>query len=183
MEELVDFLTEEASKWIVQKRNEYSLKAAPLSAREKEALAKWFAPELIGTVRVITVPVIDNPPFYEKAEKMELFGLPDLGQMESLTLNDVIVVAQRYKPTPDSEAWLTLLFQALVRSSAFRILGVNKLVDFYVKEWLNNGFSLERISLEVVAEELSKRFESYPDIIYSVEDELKEYIKDLYRTQ
>ena len=181
MEETVDFLIEEATKWIRKQRNNYISQAAPLSPGEKATLSSWFAPQVIISARIKIVPVIENPPFYEKAMRMELCGLPEISQMEAVTFSDVIVVSRKYKPSPESDLWSLLLFHELVRVSAFRMLGVNKLVEFYVNDWINNGFSFEQISLEVVAEQFQKRFENYPGIGFSVEEDLKAYIKELYK--
>ena len=183
MDEVIDLLIEESIKWIKQQRNNYISQAVSLNPKEKELLRKWFNPHTINSARVKTVPLIENPSFYEKVARMELYGLPDMTQMEAFTFGDVIVVAQKYKPAMDSMLWHSLLFHELVRASAFRILGVNKFVEFYINDWMKSGFSFEMISLEVVAGQFQKRFENYHDITFSVEEELREYIKDLYRNQ
>jgi len=177
------FLIEEGSKWVITQRNKYLPQAVPLSSQEKEKLHKWFDPAVINAAKIVQVPVIEKPLFYDRAQTMELYNLPDLTQMDSLVFGEVIAVSQKYKPSPDSTAWHGLLFKSLVRVTLFRLLKARKLIDFYVNEWMKNGFNFDMISLEVVAEELQRRFEGYPDIVFSVEEELKEYIKDLYRNQ
>jgi hypothetical protein len=67
-----------------------------------------------------------------------------------------------------------LLFHELVHVEQYRQLGVPRFSELYVRGFLNGG-GYEAIPLDVNAHTLGGRFESQPQWVFSVDDEVNRW--------
>jgi hypothetical protein len=91
-------------------------------------------------------------------------SLPDQSAMGAITFSDVVVSHEAFSNG--------LLFHELVHVEQYRQLGIPRFSDLYVRGFLNGG-SYDAIPLEVNAYTLGGRFESDPQRLFSVDDEVK----------
>ncbi len=176
MSELVEVLADYWYRWVVQKREDYKRAARPFTADEKKSLLGWFGEDTLNRMRVTTVPVLENPSFYSELKAMEIYNPIDFSQIPSYTFIDIIAVSNRLKPAIQSRQWYSLLFYGTVYGVMYELLGEEDFIYSYVNSWVNNGFSYNRISFEVFASQLQRRFENYPTILFSVADELRDFL-------
>ena len=88
--------------------------------------------------------------------------------MAAVTFNDVIVSHESFSDG--------LLFHECVHAEQYRQLGVPRFAALYVQGFLTGG-GYEGIPLEINAYVLGERFESSPQIPFSVEAEVSAWIQ------
>ena len=88
--------------------------------------------------------------------------------MQAITFKDVVV---SHEPFSNS-----LLFHELVHVEQYRQLGIVRFSELYVRGFLNGG-SYEAIPLEINAYSLGARYQKSPDAYFSVEDEVRHWIR------
>jgi hypothetical protein len=155
------------SQYIAAQRKKYGPRAVPLSAQQKNALAGFFLPDVLGTrLRVLQGERVANPDFYPMLRGLGFKSLPDQSTMAAITFCDVVV---SHEPFSDG-----LLFHELVHVEQYRQLGIPRFSELYVRGFLNGG-SYEAIPLEVNAYTLGGRFESDPRRMFLVEDEARRW--------
>jgi hypothetical protein len=93
-------------------------------------------------------------------------NLPDQSAMGAITFSDVVVSHEAFSNG--------LLFHELVHVEQYRQLGIPRFSDLYVRGFLNGG-SYEAIPLEMNAYTLGGRFESDPQRVFSVDDEVRRW--------
>jgi hypothetical protein len=89
--------------------------------------------------------------------------------MAAITLCDVVVSHEGFSNG--------LLFHELVHVEQYRQLGITRFAELYVRGFLSGG-SYQAIPLEVNAYSLGGRFESHPNEIFSVADEVERWIAE-----
>ena len=130
-------------------------------ASDEIAALKPFVPvEVLATVRLASVPVIQNPPFYADLKKVGIEVLLDFRQMTGITFVDTVLISQSAPVAPPE--WLPLLFHELVHVLQYQELGLDRFVQVYVLGWAAGGFRYEDIPLERDAYELDAKFRSAP---------------------
>ena len=153
------------AQYIAVQREKYGLRAVPLSAQQKNALAGFFLPEVLDGTRLLVLrgERVANPDFYPMLRSLGFNNLPDQSTMAAITFCDVVVSHEAFSNG--------LLFHELVHVEQYRQLGIPRFSEFYVRGFLNGG-SYDAIPLEVNAYTLGGRFESDPRRMFSVEDEV-----------
>jgi hypothetical protein len=118
-------------------------------------VAAFFAPELLGNVRLLVLrdERVPNPEFYPMLRNLGFENLPDQSTMTAITFCDVVV---SHEPFTDG-----LLFHELVHVEQYRQRGIPRFSALYVRGFLNGG-SYEAIPLETNAYTLGARFEANP---------------------
>jgi hypothetical protein len=151
--------------YISAHRENYALRAAPLSAQQRASVAAFFSPELLGNTRLLALQGerVANPDFYPTLRGLGFKNLPDQSAMAAITFCDVIV---SHEPFSDG-----LLFHELVHVEQYRQLGIPRFSELYVRGFLNGG-SYEAIPLEVNAYALEERFRSDSHRGFSVQQEV-----------
>lgn len=166
-----------APAWVQAERSAHRPRARPLAVDEIDALKAFMPISVLANVRLASVPVIENPPFYRDLERAGIQIPLDFRQMTGITFIDTIVVAEA-APIPSSE-WLPLLFHELVHVMQYQELGLDRFVQVYVLGWAAGGFRYEDIPLERDAYELDARFRSAParpfDALVAVRNRLSGY--------
>jgi hypothetical protein len=159
------------TQYISAQREKYAPRAIPLSAQQKAAMKGFFSQQLVDStrLRVLQGKRVANPDFYPMLRGLGFNNLPDQSTMGAITFSDVVV---SHVPFTDG-----LLFHELVHVEQYRQLGIPRFSDLYVRGFLNSG-SYEAIPLEVNAYTLGGRFESEPQRLFSVENEVRRWAAD-----
>ena len=155
--------------YISAQRENYALRAGPLSAQQRAAVAAFFSPELLGNTRLLVLQGerVANPEFYPMLRTLGFKNLPDQSAMAAITFCDVVV---SHEPFSDG-----LLFHELVHVEQYRQLGIQRFSELYVRGFLNGG-SYEAIPLEVNAYALEDRFRSDARRGFSVQQEVATWL-------
>lgn len=168
--EMINYLTENGIKWIVDEREANRKFSSPLSQDEKEQLQLYFRPDTLDSVRVRKVPQLYNPDFYKVIEKT---GQPiplDFREMHGIAFNDTVLIAT---PKVSVEDWIPLLFHECVHVCQYQLLGVDTFIEEYVNGWANNDYQYKNIPLEEQAYELESKFRTVPYDPFDVEAMVK----------
>jgi hypothetical protein len=155
-------------RYISTQREKYAPRAISLSVQQRAAMTGFFSTELLDSTRLLVLrgERVGNPDFYPKLKSLGFNNLPDQAKMAAITFNDVVV---SHEPFSNG-----LLFHELVHVEQYRQLGIPRFSELYVQGFLNGG-SYEAIPLEVNAYTLDGRFESDPERLFSVENEVRRW--------
>jgi hypothetical protein len=156
------------AQYISTQRDKYAARAVPLSAQQKAAMKGWFSPQVLDATRLLVLrgERVGNPDFYQMLKSLGFNNLPDQSAMGAITFSDVVVSHEEFSNG--------LLFHELVHVEQYRQLGIPRFSDLYARGFLNGG-SYELIPLEVNAYTLGGRFESDPQRLFSVENEVRRW--------
>jgi hypothetical protein len=151
--------------YISSQRQKYAPWALPLTLQERAALAAFFAPQLLGNMRLLVLEGerVSNPAFYAILRGLGFTNLPDQSTMAAITFCDVVVSHQ-----PFSNG---LLFHELVHAEQYRQLGIPRFAELYVRGFLSGG-GYESIPLEMNAYSLEDRLRRESHRGFSVEKEV-----------
>jgi hypothetical protein len=155
-------------QYISAQREKYAPRAIPLSVQQQAVLKGFFSPQVLDGTRLLVLrgERVGNPDFYPMLKSLGFNNLPDQSNMGAITFSDVVVSHE-----PFSKG---LLFHELVHVEQYRQLGIPRFSELYVQGFLNGG-SYEAIPLEVNAYTLGGRFESDPQRLFSVENEVRRW--------
>ena len=155
MEPLLQFLIAHAPAWVRSQRDRYR-NGRPLSVSELTVLERFFSRDVIGSIRLTSVPVIENPPFYASLEAASIAVPLDFRRMTAITFDNAVLISRAESPTVDE--WIPLLFHEAIHVVQYRELGIDRFVRTYVRGWAANGFHYSQIPLERDAYDLDARF-------------------------
>jgi hypothetical protein len=129
---------------------------------------EFFSPQLLKESRLLVLQGerVANPDFYPMLKTLGFNNSPDQSRMGASTLSDMVVSHEAFSNG--------LLFHEPVHGEQYRQLGIPRFSELYVRGFLNFG-SYEAIPLEVNAYTLGGRFESDPQRVFSVENELRQW--------
>src|SRR5438445_13798250 len=105
MQHLIPYLVSEGARWVATQRDHHRPLGRVLSEKEWSSLAPYYSANILETVVVREIPLIENPDFYQA---LSASGQPiplDFSQMAGITFVDTIVFARR-KIQPGWEAWI-----------------------------------------------------------------------------
>jgi hypothetical protein len=131
-------------------------------------VGEFFSPQLLKESRLLVLQGerVANPDFYPMLKTLGFNNSPDQSRMGASTLSDMVVSHEAFSNG--------LLFHEPVHGEQYRQLGIPRFSELYVRGFLNFG-SYEAIPLEVNAYTLGGRFESDPQRVFSVENELRQW--------
>jgi hypothetical protein len=161
-EEIIRMAGKKVAEYITEQQKLYQEKAAPIPLEDSTALQPFFPSKLLADVRVVHGTVVD-PPFYPQLRSLGFGNAPSFSELAGITFIDVIVHAQPLTRE--------LLFHELVHAVQYRVLGVARFAELYVRGFLNGG-SYEKIPLEKQAYELEERFTQDGEV-FSVEEDVQ----------
>jgi hypothetical protein len=156
------------AQYITAQRERYAPRAIPPSAQQRTAVGEFFSPQLLKESRLLVLQAerVANPDFYPMLKTLGFSNLPDQSRMGAITFFDVVVSHEAFSNG--------LLFHELVHVEQYRQLGIPRFSELYVRGFLNGG-SYQAIPLEVNAYTLGGRFESDPQRVLSVENEVRQW--------
>jgi hypothetical protein len=156
-----------AARYIEQNARKYRPIARWLTAREHEALGKFFEADLLDRARVVNAQI----PLPPRIQKIAIFfGMDALLQPEltaAITFNNVIVHAE-----PMS---MRTLFHELVHVEQYKQMKIAGFAKRYVRAFLRSG-KYDQIPLERHAYELDARYAANPALAFTVREEVRRWI-------
>ena len=163
--------TQAVMDYLREQRNRFYQLGKPLEPRFKAVLAQFFSAGLLQRIRMVQLEGerLPNPVFYAEAKAQGLTNLPEITHMASMTFMDVIVF--------NDQVTSQTLFHALVHAVQFHILGPHDYTDAYVRGFLQTK-SHVIVPLEAHAFSLGSKFASNPADVFSVEDEVRTWVKE-----
>ena len=161
-------LTDWVADYIADQHAHFLLKARPIGQDFLKAIEPFFPEDILTTVRVVRGRAAD-PPFYSRLAELGIRNAPPFSGMAGITFQDVIVHVEPLTKR--------LLFHELVHAVQYKYLGLNGFAEHYVRGFLTGG-SYEEIPLEKQAYALEELFAQRPGTPFSVEDDVKERIRD-----
>jgi len=157
-------------QYLHDQRKEYRPQGLPLGADQRRAMNPFFSPPLLAEVRIVGLRNhrVNNPPFYAEATALGVANLPELAHMASLTFEDVVVV--------HGEINDRRLFHALVHAVQFKVLGLDRYTELFVRGFLRTRSHVS-VPLEMQAFSLEATFAEKPDKPFSVEETVRLWAK------
>ena len=151
-------------------RKLYFPHSEPIASEWRLPIEPYFSAALLDKVRTLTLvgARIPPPPFYAEGLRMTGGRFPDFVHMASVTYVDVVVFNERIEARP--------LFHGVVHAAQIAILGFEQYVELYVRGFLKS-LSWLAIPLEDQAYKLDARFAEAPRETFSVEEEIKMWLK------
>ncbi|MBZ5549820.1 MAG: hypothetical protein LAO22_17985 [Acidobacteriia bacterium] len=149
--------------YLHDQRREYRPQGAPLSEDQRIRMKPFFLLALLAEIRIVELrnQPIPEPPFYAEGKALGLTNLPELAHMASLTFEDVVLFPNRITDRR--------LFHALVHAVQFKVLGLERYTELFVRSFLRTGSHVS-VPLEMHAFSLESRFAKDPDEPFSVEE-------------
>ncbi len=168
MDASLGYLIEEGEAWVREQRKRHRSRSRALHPRTQAALAPFFGTEVLRQTRFRSVPVIENPGFFDA---LIAAGQPvpmDFAGAQGITFDDTLLLSTRggVGHGPPSG----LLFHELVHVVQYQLLGVAGFIRRYVTGWAAEGFVYEAIPLERDAFDLQHRFEQAPQAPFCVRE-------------
>jgi len=168
----LDSFTSEAVAWINKQREAYLPSSVPLDQHQKSELNPFFPHEILDRARIVDLSqsnqTIPYPPFYETVRAGGSRVIPDAAHMTGMPFGDLIAFNQ--KPT------LRTLFHNLVHVTQIDFVGAERFLKCYFKT-LNEAGLWMVVPFEEQAYQLDARYTRNPSDTFSVEDEVREWMK------
>jgi hypothetical protein len=158
-------------QYLEDQRRLYRPQGLPLGTDQHIAMKPFFPLGLLSGIRIVELrnQRVPNPPFYEEAKSLGLTNLPDLAHMASLTFEDVVVF---HDESNHGENNHRRLFHALVHAVQFKVLGLERYTELFVRGFLRTG-AYVNVPLEMHVFSLEAKFAEEPDEPFSVEEKVR----------
>ncbi len=165
-EELVLRVLKRMGGYMREQREEYVSIGKPLDRRQVAMMKPFFSPTFLASVKVVQLVGrrIAEPSCCMEARAAGFQGLPEFTHLASVTFQEVLVFNDKMTER--------LLFQALVRSVQFQVLGLDRYVELFIRAFLDTRW-LFSVPLEAHAFELVSKFATDQEKAFSVEDEVR----------
>ena len=171
MSQIMALLIGQGQRWVKEQRQAFRSRGRALPATALAQFLPFFEEPLLQEVRLVAVPVLENPGFLEDyREDLSEKAIPllDFSSMAAITFVDTILVVDAFLREPAGG----LIFHELVHAVQYDLLGPDKFVELYILGWVNQGFNYAAIPLEMDAYELQNRYEADPADPFSVSAEV-----------
>lgn len=156
-ENMTNYLIHLGRLWIERQRNQYHPRGTPIPSEARQYLSPFFLRDTLDAVRVVRVPLIENPAFYGTVLSSRLPRLIDFRKASGITFIDTVLLSDRYIVEAPS---LSLLFHETVHVVQYSFLGVEEFARRYVLGWAKGGYRYGSIPLEEQASRLTAAFEA-----------------------
>jgi hypothetical protein len=165
-------LIAEAEVWLKQQREAYHPRSQQLDPNQKQSLAPFFPAEIIEKFRIMDISGNEEsmpyPPFYERVRAGGFRMVPDAAHVTAIPFLEVAVFNRA--PT------LRTIFHNLVHVTQYAIVGVRKIMFGYFSVLNDSGVWIVAPA-EEQAYQLDARYTKDPVKIFSVEEEIKEWVR------
>ena len=152
------------SQYLREQRQRYYPLGKPLSEAQHVAMQPFFPCGLLPGIRIVENQRVPDPPFYAEAKELGLTNLPEVSHMASMTFEEVVVFPREISDRR--------LFHALVHAVQFKVLGVERYAETFVRGFLrtrNHG----TVPLEMHAFSLEAKYAEDPAESFSVEEAVR----------
>jgi hypothetical protein len=165
-EEKVVAAIDHMCQYLQDQRREYRPQGVPLSSDQHITMRPFLPLGLLAGMRIVELrnQRIPDPPFYAEAKALGLTNLPELAHMASLTYEDVVVFP--------GEITDRRLFHALVHTVQFKVLGLERYAELFVRSFLRTRSHVS-VPLEMHAFNLESKFADNPHEPFSVEEKVR----------
>lgn len=149
-------------------RSQFARSAVLLDTVQQKAMEAFFSIDVLGSVRIVPPDTarLQNLDFYYRARQKGFPHMPDFSHLGQITFEDTILF--------QSAITDRLLFHALVQVVQHRLLGLERYVDLYIRNFIRSGLHF-LVPFEVHAYELDERFTMAPAAGFSVESEVRHW--------
>jgi hypothetical protein len=130
---------------------------------DTQAKLRGFFPDIVLAETRIIRAVMPEPILYPLVKTLGIRGVLEMSSIGAITLVDVVAYRERLDRST--------LFHELVHVVQYRVLGLKRFAELYVKGFLSGG-GYEGTPLELQAYELGARFDREPKKIFSVEEDV-----------
>jgi hypothetical protein len=167
---MVSQLANMVEDYVTSSRKKYASAAVPLTDTQRNAMQPFFSAAVLDSARlcVLRGARVSNPSMYAMAKMMGIRNLPDFAAMTAITFVDVIVSHQEFTDA--------LLFHELVHVAQYSQIGLKEFAARFVNGFIQGG-SYEEVPLEKMAHALEDRFSQNATQVFSVEDEVGQWLK------
>lgn len=145
-------ITRPASAWVRNRQAHYHPRGTCLSPADTQCLAPYHDADLISRARICRVAL-------------------HLRNIQGITYGDVILIA------PDAPSagpgWLRLLFHEMVHVVQYRVLGIDRFIEQYLRGWARGGYEYRKIPLEEDAYAIEAMFTAGAGRPFSVQAEVE----------
>ena len=166
-------LVAEAVAWIQQQRDKYHPVSDPLSEAAKAKLRSFFPAEILDRLRIknlsLTGETIPYPPFYERVRAGGSRVVPDAAHMTAIPFLDVALF--------NREPTLRTIFHTLVHVMQFSVVGLERVMRGYFQALNESGLWMV-VPYEEQAYRMDARYTTDPDDVFSVEAEVREWMRN-----
>lgn len=140
--------------------------AKPLTPCQQNVVRLFFPPDLLESIRVLELrgERVPNPPYYARAKARGYPLMIDFTHKPEIAHPGLIIFQE--EPVP------RLLFHGLVHVMQYRVLGLERYLDLYVRAFVRIGMYVN-VPLEVHAFRLSQRFAENSSSPFSVQAEVE----------
>ncbi|MGM0453281.1 MAG: hypothetical protein ACQERN_08980 [Thermodesulfobacteriota bacterium] len=160
----------EGHRWLRQQRNRHRRHSHRIDRTTVSRIAPFFEGLTMDRIRIRKVARIDEPPFSVFLEKSGFTPFFGFGFAAGITFIDTIVIADEMIGHTDMTA---LIFHEAVHVAQYRCLTPERFVRQYMQSWMAHRFEYHRIPLESQAYRLQQRFQRHPEVIFSVEQDIR----------
>jgi len=177
LSDLLPYLTQKYYEWVSEQRDFHLAHARPLSNEERSLLQHYFDERILGLTRIATTERISNPAFYSEFTELDTVPPMDFTQASAITLVDCVLICRRFEHNPS--LWTSILFHEMVHVVQCDILGLRKLLELYITEWLQNQCQYHSVLFENQAYSLECRFDRHEP--FSVKQIVEQELIELAR--
>jgi len=167
---LVPCLSWMAARYIAHHRRRLTPLGTPISAARAILLRGFFPGPVLSETHLVRA-TMPEPVLYPLVRLFGIKGPLEMSDIGAITLVDVVAYPDEIDPNT--------LFHELVHVVQYRVLGLRKFAQLYVRGFLEGG-GYREIPLERQAYELGRRFERCREEIFSVEEDVIRRFADGY---
>lgn len=165
-------LVGEAGSWLRQQREKFRPHGVPLGNTERTVLAPFFTADILDRVRLVNLPqmgeTMPSPPFFEKLLAARPLLLPDSAHTAAVPFIDV--AAFNSQPSP------RIIFHTLVHVAQMVLVGPEQVMEGCFQALTVSGLWM-MVPFEEQAYQLDSRFTANPADAFSVEDEVRAWLR------
>lgn len=149
---------------------QYLPRAEPLKPSQQQPIRPFFTGELLHSIRILELKEerLPNPPYQARAKERGHPLMIDFTHKAEIAHPDLIIFQEEPGPR--------LLFHALVHVVQYRVLGLERYLDLYVRAFVHSGVYVN-VPLEVHAFQLDELFSQHPSAPFSVQTEVEDWAK------
>jgi len=159
---LIPLLSYMTARYIGYHRKRLFPESNSIPADTQAQLRGFFPGSVLEETRIVQA-VMPAPLVYPLVQKLGVKGLLEMSAIHAITLIDVVAYPE--------ELPLDTLFHELVHVVQYRVLGLKRFAELYVKGFLCGG-GYAGIPLEKQAYELGERFRERPTKAFAVEEDV-----------
>jgi hypothetical protein len=150
------------ARYIAYHRKRLVRGSTTIPGETQDQLRGFFPDAVLADTRLIRA-VVPEPTLYPLVKALGVKGMLEMSSVGAITLVDIVAYPEQLDHST--------LFHELVHVVQYRVLGLKRFAELYVRGFLGGG-GYEGIPLEQQAYELGARFDRQPKKVFSVEEDV-----------